>query len=255
MRVVVNERFLRRRAWWSRGATFGGLAALLIGFVISLFVESLATVVDPSITIASTWILMVGGVTAFNTGRFWDVRWVARPREDEVLVHHLSQPRKRADGTTFYVGLDNGSYLLNYLPQMPQVMHLLVGPSGIFPLHVRRQEGELSNEGGKWRRKLGFRLALASLFEGSFGNPTADAQREAATVRKALASQFDEKELAALPIQPLIVFMHPKVKLTLSQPEVPVLTQRDLWPHFRKLRREQRLSDEQLRRVLAALGV
>ena len=45
---------------------------------------------------------MVGGVTAFNTGRFWDVRWVARPREDEVLVHHLAQPRKRADGSTFY---------------------------------------------------------------------------------------------------------------------------------------------------------
>lgn len=255
MQVVVNERFLGRRALISRVATWGGMAVLVLGFGISLAIEFLAGWLDRQITYALTWIMMIGGISAFNTGRFYSVRWVMRPREDEILANHLSQPRTRNKGGVFYVGLSDRFRLFNYLPQLPQVMHFLVGPAGIYVLHVRRQDGEIINDGDKWRRKLGFTAVLRSLFEGSFGNPSQDAQKEVAAVRKALGAKFSDEELNKLPCQPLIIFMDSRVKLTIKNPSVPVLMNDEVWPFFRKLQREARLNPGQLERISAALGV
>ena len=242
MQVVVNERFLERRARISRLATWGGLAVLLVGFVISLAIEPLTQWLEPQWTMALTWILMIGGISAFNTGRFYNVRWVMRPREDEVLAHGLK-------------GLDHRYRFLNYMPNTPEALHVLVGPAGVFVLHARRQDGEITNRGDKWRRKLGITAILRSFFEGAFGNPTQDALRETGAVRKLLASEFSEEELTQLPFQPLIVFMDPRAKLTVSEPAVPVMTPKELKDFARKLRKESRLSQAQLERIAAAYGL
>ncbi|MCL4465416.1 MAG: NERD domain-containing protein [Chloroflexi bacterium] len=245
MQVVVNERFLQRWRFWSRVMSWGGGALLAAGYlilIVATFVEPLSTLFNQPIIAALMWVLVIGGFTAFNTGRSYHVRWVMRPREDEVLAFDLK-------------GLDHRYRFFNYLPLLPSVLHVLIGPSGIFVMHVRRQDGVIVNQGSKWRRKTGLFQFLRTLFEGSFGNPTQDALRETEAVRKLLASEFSEEELEGLPFQPMIVFLDARAKLTVTDPAVPVFTQKDLKAFLRKSRREERLDGEQLQRISTALGV
>jgi hypothetical protein len=231
LQVVVNERFLKRRATFSRVGTWGGLAALALSFGVSFFPEFLLI----------AWVFMVVGLTAFNMGRYNNVRWVSRPREDEVLAYGLK-------------GLDHNHHLLNYLPQT-QVGHILVAPSAVYVLHLRRQDGQITHEGSRWSRKPSIGIFLRAMIEGTLGNPTNDAVREAQAVHRFLSNHFTPEEMEELNLQPLIVFIDPRVKLTVRDPLVPVLTTKDLKSYMRKQQKVQRVSSEEMNRILKAFGI
>ena len=245
MQVVVNERFLSQRARLSRWATYGGVALLVVAylpFVLQLIGQDISNWADPVIVSYGTMLFLFAGFIAYSTGQMNKVRWTVRPREEEILVNALQ-------------GFDHRYKLLNYMPQTPGVYHVLLGPAGVYVIHVRRQDGEIVNHGDKWQQKGGLLGTLRSLFTGSFGNPTQDAQRETQAVRKVIAAQFAEEDLDQLTIQPLIVFIDTRAKLTLSEPAVPAMMTRELKDFMRKQRRESRLNGNQLQKIAAAYGL
>ncbi|MHB1004948.1 MAG: nuclease-related domain-containing protein [Chloroflexota bacterium] len=232
MQVVVNQKFLDRRALYARIGTWGGIGALTAGFVISFFPEY----------IIASWVALILGLTAFNIGHYNSSRYVTRPREDEVLAYGLK-------------GLDHRFRLLNYMKETPSVSHILVGPSGVYPIHVRRDEGTISNRGNKWSRKPSIAVFLRTMFEGGLGNPTNESLREAGAVRKFLTQSLGEEKGAVVPITPLIVFSDQRTKLDVQGPSVPVFTPRELKTVMRKQQREVRVDAEQLQQIGEAYGL
>ena len=204
MQVVVNQKFLDRRSLYARVGTWGGIAALTIGFGISFLPEYIMV----------SWFALILGLTAFNIGHYNSSRYVTRPREDEILAYGLK-------------GLDHRFRLLNYMKETPNASHVLVGPSGVYPIHIRRDEGTITNKGNKWSRKPNLAVFLRTLFEGGLGNPTNDALREAGVVRRFLMKSLGEEAGTAIPITPMIVFSEQRVKLDLQGPAVPVFTPRE----------------------------
>lgn len=233
MQVVVNQRFIDKRSQWARLGTWGGLAILTAGFGVSFFPEYLG----------ASWAAMIVGVSAFNYGRYNAVRWGQRPRQDEIIA------------TYGLKGLDHRYRLLNYMPQTPGAGHVLVGPSGVYVIHVRRQDGTITNVGSRWSRKAGLGVFLRALVEGGFGNPTHDALREANSVHQYFVKAFGEEEAARIPVFPLIVFIDARARLSLREPTVPVLMLAEVRNYMRRQLKENRLSAEQLKQIDEAFGL
>lgn len=232
MQVIVNQRFIEKRASYARIGTWAGLGALTVGFVISFFPEY----------IAASWAAMIIGLTAFNYGRYNSVRWATRPRDDEVIALNLK-------------GLDHRHRLLNYMPQVKGVGHVLLSPHGIYTFHVRRDHGQISNTGSKWSRRFNLGLLFRLLVEGGLGNPTHDALREARNLNKYVADTLGAAEAKDIPIQPLIIFADARAQLTVNQPTIPVLVPRELRAYMRKSQREARIDDDQIARLGEAFGL
>ena len=243
MQVAVYEHFLTQKQRLARAGTWGGLAVLFIGFAIAIFAEYIAQYVGQTGVLFVMYAAMITGLIAFNNGRNAAMRWVSRPREDEILASSLMRR-----------GLDDRYWLLNYMKQTP-AHHILVGPPGVYVLHVRAQDGDIVNQGKSWSRKMGLSSILRNLFEGSFGNPTAEAWRDVAAVRRHLASVLPAEEAQAVPVQPLVVFTNPRAKLTLREPEVPVVTPNNLYTYMRRQLKENRLNADQLQLIGQSFGL
>jgi hypothetical protein len=70
--------------------------------------------------------------------------------------------------------------------------------------------------------------------EGGLGNPTQDALRARANVQKFLVERLGQEQADQVPVEPFIVFTHPRANVTLESPEVPVVHARDLKQMVRK---------------------
>lgn len=109
--------------------------------------------------------------------------------------------------------------LLNGVP-MPgshaDIDHVLVGPSGVWALEAKHHVGMVQCVGDAWgymRRGPG-----GVPQPGHIGNPSQQARRSADALTRYLRNR-GEAEM----VQPIVVFTHPQVELTLEQPTLTVL--------------------------------
>jgi hypothetical protein len=205
MRVETNERLAKRNrqiAQYLFFLTFGVIGvALLFGFQRStndtsnevLFLDFLL----------QAGILPVAFITTMFSVRMTNL-WVRQPRPDVVIREGLK-------------GLSNKSVLYNYY-HFP-ARHVLICPQGVYAMVTRFQEGRFTNDGDHWRTHKSTINRIFSIFRfDSIGNPTADAQRAAAHVKKLL-----EPIAPGIEVRPLIVFVDPRADVTTINPNVPVV--------------------------------
>lgn len=130
--------------------------------------------------------------------------WVRLPRPEVEIAEGLK-------------GIGNKTVFYSYY-HFP-ARHVLITPQGVFAIVTRFQSGVIINEGNKWRvpRMLISRILSFFRFD-NIGNPTIDALAAAAHVKTMLAEIAPD-----VPVYPVIVFVDKRVKLTLTNPDVPVV--------------------------------
>ncbi len=109
--------------------------------------------------------------------------------------------------------------LLNGVPvpgSRADIDHVLVGPSGIWAIEAKHHVGMVQCVGDAWGyARLGARGVPQ---QGHIGNPSQQARRAADALERYLRLKGVEQ-----PVQPLVVFTHPRVELSVEQPTVPIV--------------------------------
>lgn len=203
MRVETNERLARRNRQIAQYLFFATFGILILGlFFINTQVSS-ATENAGIVFLAQALILPVAFITTIVSVRMTNL-WVRQPRPEIAIRDGLK-------------GVSNKSVLYNYY-HFP-ARHVLVAPQGVFAMVTRFQDGRYTVEGDKWTtRKNPVSRALSLFRFDGIGNPTADAQRAAAHVKKMIEPFAPDVE-----VYPVVVFVEPRAEITAINPTVPVV--------------------------------
>lgn len=218
MRVIVNEPLITKEATTARRIITIGLVLLFAAMVLSFNPRSLL----------AAYLIMLLGIILLNWGAIRGNKWLRDPRFDQELGKVLK-------------GLNQGLRLYHYV--LP-ADHVLLSPAGLFVLLVKPQEGQISCHGEKWRHRFNLGRFLRTLFEERLGNPTKQAQLQVEKLRRFLAEHLPDAEV---PIQPVIVFSHPKAELDITEPVVPVMRIGDLKAYLRNATAKKALRQDTLK--------
>jgi len=225
MRLTTNDKLVARQSKIARYATFGGLATLLGSLVVSFG----NNIVLAYVALAVGFFLAVVGSSLAN-------KWIKEPRADKALEKALK-------------GFDNKHHLLNYL--LP-VEHVLITPTGLLVFKIKRQDGVVKYENGKWHRPWRIGRIFGGMGQEPLGNPTQELEMEIAVMRKFLADKVESA--AMIPIDGMIVFTDPRVQLSIDDPAVPAVQADDLKETLRKSKRGAPLSPKMLDSLEKALA-
>jgi hypothetical protein len=203
MRVVTNRPLAERNRRLAQYLFFGSLGLLGIG----LFVSSRPLTSQDSAEVALSVIIPPVALVAGYVATFISIRmtnlWVRQPRPEVALREGLK-------------GASSKSVLYNYF-HFP-ARHVLVCPQGIFAIVTRFQDGVVQVDGDKWVTQRNMMSRIFSIFRfDSIGNPTHDALRACEHVKglfRKIGSDVD--------VKPLVVFVSPRVSISVSNPVVPV---------------------------------
>jgi hypothetical protein len=231
LRVVTNQRLIRSRALLGRWCTILGFAALIGGFAYSTFGIGSG---DPT-RIFLSYACLVAGYVLITVGKGPWLRFAVHPRPDEALAINLKT-------------LDSRNLLFNYISALP-VDHLLFTPGGLIVIETRPFIGEIAVNGERWRRRRGVFGWFQLISEGALGNPTRDARGGVERMRTWLSQRLGVEAAEGVPIEPMIVFTHPRVNLTIQEPTITVVHARDSRNEVRRLTTVQKMPGDLARRV------
>ena len=230
MRVVTNEKLVASRTRWARTLMPVGLVALLTGFVFSLQIGNVQAQI-------ASWVALVIGIFASTIGVNLADKWMSlpqRPRADESLEASLKT-------------LDVRHKLYNWtLP----AEHVLLSPTGVTVLLVKKQEGTIQCRNGKWRNKLSPRLWLANISRERLGNPPRELAGEMDRVQTLLKTSVPDLDV---PVNGVIVLSNPVAKLEIEDCGDNIATPADLKDKWRVGGSGRRLTDAEFKRVEEAL--
>lgn len=194
---VRQRRILRPLVWLIIAATVG--ATLLF------WMQDRAT-----LAIASAGI---GGVATLLLG----VAMAAGPNESDVAIKRAGAAGE-AILPQLLRSLPDSYVLLNGVPvpgSRADIDHVLVGPGGIWAIEAKNHVGMVQCVGDAWGYA---RLGRGGVpVAGHIGSPSEQARRHAAALERYL-----QRRGVVAPVQPVVVFTHPQVELTIEQPTVPI---------------------------------
>ncbi|MBW4435985.1 MAG: NERD domain-containing protein [Pleurocapsa minor GSE-CHR-MK-17-07R] len=234
MRTVTNAKIARRNKSIAQYGFFASFIVPLAGiFLLNQQTMTPATgdvllsVVLPFMVLPIAYIVMIFAIRMSNL-------WVRQPRPENVIEAGAK-------------GLGNKAVLYNYF-HFP-ARHVIISPLGVFAIITRFQDGSYSVDGRKWTTNKSAMGRILSVFRmDAMGDPTAEAERAAAHVKSLLAPIAPD-----VPVQPLVIFVDPRVQLEVTNPEVPVLyadskNEPTLKSYFRDITKEKRptLTQEQI---------
>jgi hypothetical protein len=228
MRVTVNEALVRKRGATAQRGILAGVVLLGAAAVLSF---------NPQYVLRAYGLIIPGVIVASWAARYGD-KWLREPRAHELLAKALK-------------GLTQGYRLYSYV--LP-AEHVILSPTGVFVLNVKRQDGKISCRGEQWHRPLTLRRLWRFLAEEPLGNPTKQVRDEVQKLKQFIAERLPDEHV---PVSPVIVFTEPEAELELMEPAVAAMPLSDLRPYLRSVgkgvavpRRTQRalcdLFDDQL---------
>ena len=228
MKIIKNEKLIKRNATIGNYLSLGALVVLGIGMYISikrtdLFPYALAA--------------LVGGFIMTQVGIYMGNRFGRNPRPDEKLDAALK-------------GLLNEFAIYHYTAP---VSHLLVGPAGVWVLLPYHQRGQMIFQKKRWQMKGGgFLQGYMRIFgQEGIGRPELDAEGETSAVRKYLAKQMEEAEVPE--VNAMLVFTSDDVEIEAADSPIPALKAKQIKDFFRQRAKEKPIGQMQLAAVKAAL--
>ena len=215
MKIVSNNKLIRRNKRIGNYTTIGSLVILGLGLYISFTAQT-----SDGFLVSLVCLLL--GFLASQVGIFFGNRWGRSPRPDE----HLNNALK---------GLDDKYILYHYTTN---VSHLLVGPAGIWILAPYQQQGKITynpeklrwnQKGGNWYMKL--------FGQESLGRPDQEVNSSLADVNSYLQKNV---EIEGLPEpEAVLVFVHPKAEVDAPNAHFPTLQVDKLKDFIRRQAKEK----------------
>jgi hypothetical protein len=196
MKSIIDHKKISRRAWFANVASLGGMFILLWSIVMPLF-RPQAGILAP--------LTMVLGVGVAMVGIYFANRWIRKPRPEDSLDTALK-------------GLGD-SYRLYHYPPLP-CDHVLLTPQGVVVMEVNNLGGSFTYSAGRWKERMTIGRALRYIVEEHLGNPTQAAIDGADFIRRRLGERIQGGD--KIPVQPVVVFVHPAARLELNETPVPV---------------------------------
>ncbi len=226
MRIVSNNKLIRRNQKVGQIITLVSLGVLVAGLVISF---------QPNLLMYSFIALLLGFVLS-QVGIFYGARFGRSPRPDERITAALK-------------GLDDKYTLYHYMTPAP---HLLVGPAGVWVILPYAQKGKIiyDDRKNRWVQKGG-NLYLKLFAQEGIGRPDLDLR----TAEADLSVHFS-KELGAdnVPtIQAVMVFTHEQAILEAPNAPIPTVVPDKLKDIIRRAAKEKALAPEIVTQLQGAL--
>ncbi|MCJ7695217.1 MAG: hypothetical protein MUO40_07285 [Anaerolineaceae bacterium] len=213
MKLVINDKLIKRNKLIGQITTFGSLAVLGIGLV-------LAFRQDTTMILLSYVALIIGFIMS-QVGIYYTNRFGRSPRFDELVVKNFEK-------------LSNEYSLYVYSSPVPI---LLAGPCGLWiPIPILAS-GKIVYEKGKWRQKGGSWMMKAFAQEG-IGKPEIDEASNIKDITKYLsAKQVPEDKIPM--IHTVFVLLNEKTEIgEISEAPSQII-------HLKKLRRLIRHKDRE----------
>ncbi len=201
MRVTANTKLIRKRSRLGMIASLGGIGILVVGMIVSL---------NRNQTLV--WVSLVALMLGFLLAQFGSYhlrRYGRQPRPDKVLEADMK-------------GFDDRYHLYAWSLPAPYV---LLGPNGLYTFITRDQTGQVEVIGSTWRNRWSVSRVLMLFAQEGLGNPTQEAQAQAARFTDWLRQKLPDVAVTA---QPVVVFIDERVQLRATEPTVPVLEAKGL---------------------------
>jgi hypothetical protein len=228
MKIIKNEKLIKRNSKIGNWTSLAALAVLGLGMYISLTRTDL---------FVYALVALLVGFTLTQIGMYMGNRYGRSPRPDEKLDAGLK-------------GLPGDYTMYHYI--LP-ASHLLVGPSGVWLLMPYHQRGQVTYKKNRWKMSGGgFLQSYMRIFgQENLGRPDIEIDNEVNALNKYFAKQMDESEIPE--IKPLIVFTNDEVELNAEATLVPALKLKQVKDFIRQKAKEKPISQLQLAAVKAAL--
>jgi hypothetical protein len=221
MRVITNTDIIENRSNWGKRISPIAMFTLFTAFLLNLY--SVFKPDRPEFIQYTFILLMVGLVLAMISSNLVN-RWVREPRADQVLSNTLKKFGK--------------DYLLfNYTISPP---HILLTPSRLYVIIVKRQTGQISVKGDRFSRKFVWGRLFRFFTEEGLGAPVIEARSDINKLHKFLAKNLADEE--APEIKPLVVFVNKDVELSLNEPVIPVMRSNELKTYLREHDKQRAIS-------------
>ncbi|MCC6188315.1 MAG: hypothetical protein IT318_04745 [Anaerolineales bacterium] len=228
MRIVTNEKLIKRNSQIGRYSVLVGTVLLIGALVINLLAF---TRPNDSALLFYVIAAFFVGFTLTNIGTLFNNRWGRRP--DKGLADSLK-------------GLDDRYALYSY---RLGASHLLAGPSGLLVLVPKYQTGPVEYDGKRWRNPGARRIMLGLFNPDPLGNPILEAASEVEAFSR-FANRHDLK--TPLVPQAMVVFLHPRAEVSANAAPLPVLHFKQLKDTIRRLPRDAAATPAELSRLEAA---
>ncbi len=215
MKIVSNNKMIRRNKRIGNYTTIGSLVILGLGLYISFTAQT-------SNGFLWSLVCLLLGFLASQVGIFFGNRWGRSPRPDEHLTNALK-------------GLDDKYILYHYTTN---VSHLLVGPAGIWVLAPYQQQGKITYDTNKsrWSQKGGnFYMKLFG--QEGLGRPDQEVNSSLADVNTYLKKNV---EIEGLPEpKAALVFVNPKAVVDAQNAHFPTMQLDKLKDFIRRQAKEK----------------
>jgi hypothetical protein len=224
MKVITNEKMIKRNSRIGQGATILGLLVLVGGMVISFTKQNL---------VGFSWVALLVGFTLSQIGIYFGNRWGRHPRPDELLDQGLK-------------GLNDQYSIYHYASP---VAHLLVGPSGLWVILPYYQTGKIVYEKNRWRQKGGrfFQRYLRAVGQEGIGRPDLEAPAEVSTIDRFIKKNVPDDEAPEPNVA--LVFINDKAELDVENAPILTLPLKELKNTIRKSAKEKPLSPDLIKKI------
>ena len=213
MKVLTNEKLIKRNGRLGQIATFSGLLVLVGGMFVSFRYPNFS---------AFAWVALLIGFALSQIGLYFGNRWGRRPRPDELIDQGLK-------------GLSDQYSIYHY---SSPAAHFLVGPSGLWVIMPFHQVGKIVYEKGRWKQKGGsFMQRYLRIFaQEGLGRPDMEAASEVESVFKFMKKNFPEETIPDP--RPVLVFTSEKAELEVEGAPLLTIPMKKLKETIRKSTKE-----------------
>ena len=228
MRIIKNEKLIKRNGKLGQWMSLGALAVLGLGMYISFS--------KPELFAYSVGALLLG-FTMTQVGMYMGNRWGRSPRPDEKLDAGLK-------------GLPGDYSIYHYITP---ASHLLVGPAGLWVLMPYHQRGKVAYRKNRWRNSGGgFLQGYMRIFgQEGLGRPDVELDAEIQSLKKFFEKEMDGAETPE--IQAAVVFTSDTVEIEANDSPIPAMKLKQLKEFLRQGAKSRALSQEKIRKIVEIL--